>query len=65
VPFTIDGGRFRPGKERVWARVDGNYQDALQIAPDGRALVIVDRKNTQREIRVIVNWQQEIANKLK
>jgi len=65
VPFTIEGGRFRPGKERVWSRVDGNYQDVLQIGPDGRALVVVDRKATKRELRVIVNWQQEIAKKLK
>jgi hypothetical protein len=65
VPFTVDGGHFRPGKERVWARVEGNYQDALEIGPDGRALVIVDRKGTPRELRVIVNWQQEIAKKLK
>ena len=62
--YDVDG-QFRPGNERVWARVEGNYQDVLQMAPDGRALVIINRQNTQRELRVIVNWQQDIAKKVK
>jgi serine/threonine-protein kinase len=66
VPYTIEGGRFRPGAERVWARVDGNYSSTtLLAAADGRVLVAVDRKSPRREIRVIVNWQQEIAKKVK
>jgi Tol biopolymer transport system component len=66
VRYTIENGRFKPGAERVWARVDGNYQtEVLKIGPDGRALVAIDRQKTVREIRVIVNWQTEIAKKLK
>jgi Tol biopolymer transport system component len=65
VPFTIVDGRFRAGAERVWSRVEGNYHDyVLKAAPDGRVLVAIDRKRTQREIRVIVNWQHEIARKV-
>jgi hypothetical protein len=36
----------------------------LNIAPDGRVLVAVARNPPVREIRVIVNWQQEIARKM-
>ena len=67
VSYTIEGGVFRVGKERVWSRVEGNYNtDVLEISPDGRrALVEIDRKQTQREIRVIVNWQAEVAKKIR
>ena len=66
VSYTVEGGVFRIGKERVWSRVEGNYNtDVLEIAPDGRALVEIDRQQTQREIRVIVNWQAEILKKMK
>ena len=66
MPFVVQNGQFIPGKERVWAHVPGNYYaGVLQVGRDGRALVLIDRKATARELRVIVNWQQEIAAKVK
>jgi len=65
VPFTVEKGQFRPGAERVWARVEGNYYAQLRAGTNGRVLVTIDRKQTAREIRVIVNWQHEVASKLK
>jgi serine/threonine-protein kinase len=65
VPFTVDQGRFRAGAERVWSRVEGNYYSSLRAGAGGRVLVAIDRKRTVEEIRVIVNWQQEIAARLK
>jgi Tol biopolymer transport system component len=65
VPFTVDQGRFRPGAERVWARVEGNYYNSLRAGTNGRVLVAIDRKRSVPDIRVIVNWSPEIAAKLK
>jgi serine/threonine-protein kinase len=66
VPYTLANGQIRLGPERVWSRVDGNYASGTLItAQDGRVLVGLDRKAPRREIRVIVNWQQEIAKKVK
>ncbi len=53
------------GAERVWSRIEGNYQSSLRAGANGRVLVAIDRTRTASEIRVIVNWQQEIAAKLK
>jgi serine/threonine-protein kinase len=65
VPYRLDGGRFRGGTERVWSRVDGDYSEAVfSIGPEGRLLVAYAKDRVPREIRVIVNWQQEIAGKL-
>jgi hypothetical protein len=65
VPFTVEQGRFRAGAERVWSRVEGNYYSSLRAGANGRVLIVIDRKRTTHDIRVIVNWQQEIAAKLK
>ncbi|HEX5069702.1 MAG TPA: protein kinase [Vicinamibacterales bacterium] len=66
VPFKIENGIFRPGTERVWARLEGNYLDnTLGVGADGRMLVALTTDRVVREIRVVVNWQQEIAKKLK
>ena len=65
VPFTVEQGRFRPGAERVWSRVEGNYFSSLRAGTNGRVLITIDRKRTTHDIRVIVNWQQEIGAKLK
>jgi len=65
VPFTVVNGEFRPGAERVWARIEGSYQEMLEAAADGRVLVEIDRQKTERQLRVIVNWQQELAKKVK
>jgi Tol biopolymer transport system component len=65
VPFTVVQGQFRPGAERVWSRVEGNYSSSLRAGTNGRVLVAIDRKRHTREIRVIVNWQQDIAAKVK
>jgi hypothetical protein len=66
MTFAVDAGRFRPLAERVWSRVEGNYDTTvLEVGTDGRLLVAIDRKNTVRQIRVIVNWQQEIAAKVR
>jgi Tol biopolymer transport system component len=66
VPFRIENGTFRPGAERVWARADGDYLDnTLGVGADGRVLVAITNDRANREIRVVVNWQQEIAKKLK
>ena len=65
VTFTADGGQFHRVSDRIFSRVDGNYlSDNLNIASDGRVLVAIGRNSPVREIRVIVNWQQEIARKL-
>lgn len=65
APFTIERGHFRPGAERVWARVEGNYYNSLRVGTNGRVLVAIDRKRSIPDIRVIVNWSPEIAAKLK
>ncbi|HVQ41589.1 MAG TPA: protein kinase [Vicinamibacterales bacterium] len=65
VPFTVEQGRFRPGAERVWARVEGNYYSSLRAGTNGRVLVAIDRSRSIPDIRVIVNWSPEIAAKLK
>jgi len=67
VPYTLDnGGRIRFGAERVWSRVTGDYAAGRLItAKDGRVLVAVDRAQTRKEIRVIVNWARELAGKVK
>jgi hypothetical protein len=66
VPYTIESGRLRLGAERVWARVEGDYSsETLIAAKDGRVLVALDRTQPKREIRVIVNWQRELAAKVK
>jgi len=66
VPFKIENGAFRPGVERVWARVEGDYLDGtLCVGADGRMLVAVAKDRVKAEIRVVVNWQQEISKKLK
>ena len=66
VPYTIVAGQIRLGAERVWSRVEGDYASGILIAaPDGRMLVSLDRKSPRAEIRVIVNWQNEIAKKVK
>jgi len=66
VSFKIENGAFRLTGERVWAKVDGDYSDGVfNVGPDGRVLVAVAKEHLTREIRVVVNWQQEIAKKLK
>jgi Tol biopolymer transport system component len=66
VAFTIEGGRFRTTGERVWSRIDGDSSDELfEAGADGRVLVAVAKNQAPREIRVVTNWQQEIARKLK
>jgi eukaryotic-like serine/threonine-protein kinase len=66
VSFKIENGRFRSTGERVWARVEGDYSEhVFSPAPDGRVLVAMTKAATAREIRVVVNWQQEIAKKVK
>jgi len=49
----------------VWSRIEGNYYSSLRAGTSGRVLIAIDRKRTAYDIRVIVNWQQEIAAKLK
>ena len=65
VPYTVENGRIRFGKERVWSRVEGNYAAWLVAAKDGRVLVAIDRGQAKKEIRVIVNWAQELGGKVK
>ncbi len=65
VAFRSEGGRFQVVGERVWSRVEGNYADSVfDVGPDGRVLVALSRDQAPREIRVVVNWQEEIARKL-
>lgn len=65
VPYTVENGRLRFGKERVWSRVEGNYAASLVAAKDGRVLVAIDRGQARKEIRVIVNWAQELGERIK
>jgi serine/threonine-protein kinase len=66
MSFKIENGAFRPTGERVWAKVDGDYSDGVfNIGADGRMLVAIAKEHLTREIRVVVNWQQEIAKKVK
>jgi len=66
VAFRMEGGRFRATGERVWSRVEGDYADAVfDVGADGRVLVAIAKNQAPREIRVVTNWQQEIARKFK
>jgi len=66
VGFTTEGGRFRATGERIWSRLEGDYNpDVFEIGADGRVLVAISKDQAPREIRVVTNWQQEIARKLK
>ena len=65
MPFTLEGGRFRSTGARVWSHVEGGYgDDVFDIGPDGRVLVAYSKDRIRREIRVVINWQQEIVRKL-
>ena len=66
MTYGVEGGRFRPTGEHVWSRVEGDYnEDVFEQGADGRVLAAIVKDRVAREIRVIVNWQQEIAKKLK
>ncbi len=66
VPFTAEAGRLRAMGERVFSRVEGDYNEGVFSAgTDGRVLVAIAKDSTRREIRVVVNWQEEIAKKVK
>ena len=66
VTYKIDGGRFRATGERIWSRVEGDYhEDIFELGADGRVLAAIVKDHVPREIRVITNWQQEIAKKVK
>ena len=64
VPFTMDQGRFGQAPARVVA----DRRQLLQLAQSRkqRPYADCDRPHTDiPDIRVIINWQQEIATKLK
>ena len=66
VAFKTEGGRFRATGERIWSRLEGDYNnEVFEVGADGRVLVAVTTNQAPREIRVVTNWQQEIAKKLK
>ncbi|MGH9199733.1 MAG: hypothetical protein ACRD2A_00670 [Vicinamibacterales bacterium] len=65
VAFKLEAGRFGAAGECIWSRVEGDYGDGVfDIAPDGRVLVAFAKDRIVREIRVVINWQQEVARKL-
>ncbi len=61
-----EAGRFRMDRERVWAHLPSNVPlGILDAAPDGRVLAAVPVDGTRApQVRIILNWQQEIARKL-
>ena len=62
----MEGGRVRTANDRLVARIDGSFEeDIFWAARDGRLLVAVARDHRPREIRVVVNWADEIARKVK
>jgi Tol biopolymer transport system component len=65
IRFSTEGGRFRTLGERSWSRVEGDYSfEFFQATTDGRVFVATAKELTRREIRVVLNWQQEIAARL-
>ena len=67
VSIAAEGPRLRPMGERVWARVEGLEADdgAFAVGPDGRILVLVEKEPVVGQIRVVLNWDREIAQKLR
>ena len=66
VSLAFEGPRLRPMGERVWARVEGleGQDDAFDVGPDGRILLALPKEPIVRQIRVVLNWDKEIARKL-
>jgi Tol biopolymer transport system component len=66
VTLQMEGGRLRPAGERVWARVEGSDpEDIFAVGPDGRILIALPREHVVRQIRVVLGWDREVAEKLK
>ena len=67
VTLGQEGPRLRPMGERVWARVNQSWpqQRAFAIGKDGRILIALPKEPVIPQIRVILGWDQEIAQKLR
>jgi hypothetical protein len=65
VSLAMEGPRLRPMGERVWARVE-NFRTvrSLNVGPDGRILITIPTDPITPQIRVVLGWDREIANKL-
>jgi serine/threonine-protein kinase len=65
VSLALEGPRLRPMGERVWARVE-NFRTvrSLNVGPDGRILITIPTDPITPQIRVVLGWDREIANKL-
>ncbi len=65
VTMQMEGGRLRPAGERVWARVEGSDpEDIFSVGPDGRILIALPKEPLVRQIRVVLGWDREVAEKL-
>jgi serine/threonine-protein kinase len=66
VSWRDEGGRFKTERERVWAHLSATLPLGIFAAdPDGRVLVGVRKDATiAPQIRIILNWQEELARKL-
>jgi hypothetical protein len=66
VSFSTDGGTFRATGESVWADLAGyDLGNLFAPAADGRVLVTLVKDPPPRVLRVVVNWDQEIARKMR
>jgi Tol biopolymer transport system component len=66
VSLAMEGPRLRPMGERVWARVEDSDpgENTFAVGPDGRILIALPAQPVRPQIRVILGWDREIAQKL-
>ncbi len=66
VTLAMEGPRLRPMGERVWARVEPSYSGLgpIAVGPDGRILIALPTAPVTPQIRVVLGWGREVAQKL-
>jgi hypothetical protein len=66
VTYREENGRLVVGPERVWARVEkSDPENIFAVGKAGRILIDLPVDDIPRpEIRVILGWQRELAQKL-
>ena len=65
VSLAMEGPKLRPMGERVWARVESwTGGRAFALGRDGRILIPLPQEPVRPDIRVILGWDREVAQKL-
>jgi hypothetical protein len=65
VSLAMEGPRLVPMGERVWATVENFFSARVfLLGPDGRILVTLPTEPVTPQIRVVLGWDREIAQKL-